>query len=190
MNVIGSRPTGWWRDRPGAMRQLVEELEAFAARSGDDVTVVFDGEAVRARERVASTSVRLAPRPERGRRRHRRAGRARRRPGRALSRHLGRRPRSPRPRGRGDRCGRRRVPRAGSTVSSRPSTTARAPRPGTTVTWRITPRSGRCVGARSAHAPQHLAQHGPHLDLGERRADAAAHAAAERDPGVGLWRRR
>ena len=23
MNVIGSRPTGWWRDRPGAMRGLV-----------------------------------------------------------------------------------------------------------------------------------------------------------------------
>ena len=43
MNVIGSRPSGWWRDRPGAMRELVEELEAFAERSGDPVTVVFDG---------------------------------------------------------------------------------------------------------------------------------------------------
>jgi predicted RNA-binding protein with PIN domain len=43
MNVIGSRPTGWWRDRPGAMRGLVEELRAFAAREGHDVTVVFDG---------------------------------------------------------------------------------------------------------------------------------------------------
>jgi predicted RNA-binding protein with PIN domain len=43
MNVIGSRPTGWWRDRPGAMRELAAELEAFAGRSGDSVTVVFDG---------------------------------------------------------------------------------------------------------------------------------------------------
>jgi len=43
MNVIGSRPTGWWRDRPGAMRGLVEELEAFAGQNGDEVTVVFDG---------------------------------------------------------------------------------------------------------------------------------------------------
>jgi predicted RNA-binding protein with PIN domain len=43
MNVIGSRPTGWWRDRPGAMRALVRELEGFAQRSGDEVTVVFDG---------------------------------------------------------------------------------------------------------------------------------------------------
>lgn len=44
MNVIGSRPSGWWRDRPKAMRELVEQLEAFAtARSEDAVTVVFDG---------------------------------------------------------------------------------------------------------------------------------------------------
>jgi predicted RNA-binding protein with PIN domain len=43
MNVIGSRPTGWWRDRPGAMRNLVEALEAFAGRGGDRVTVVLDG---------------------------------------------------------------------------------------------------------------------------------------------------
>jgi predicted RNA-binding protein with PIN domain len=43
MNVIGSRPTGWWRDRPKAMRELVEELERFAAEAGEPVTVVFDG---------------------------------------------------------------------------------------------------------------------------------------------------
>jgi hypothetical protein len=39
MNVIGSRPDGWWRDRRGAMRRLVEELGAL----GDPVTVVLDG---------------------------------------------------------------------------------------------------------------------------------------------------
>jgi NAD(P)-dependent dehydrogenase (short-subunit alcohol dehydrogenase family) len=39
MNVIGSRPTGWWRDRPRAMRELVDEL----GRLGEPVTVVFDG---------------------------------------------------------------------------------------------------------------------------------------------------
>ena len=43
MNVIGSRPTGWWRDRPAAMQELVEELESLAERSGDPVTVVLDG---------------------------------------------------------------------------------------------------------------------------------------------------
>ena len=39
MNVIGARPTGWWRDRPRAMRELVDELRGL----GEPVTVVFDG---------------------------------------------------------------------------------------------------------------------------------------------------
>ena len=43
MNVIGSRPTGWWRDRRGAMRRLVERLDDFAERTGDEVAVVLDG---------------------------------------------------------------------------------------------------------------------------------------------------
>lgn len=43
MNVIGSRPDGWWRDRHGAMERLIAELEAFAAATGDEVAVVFDG---------------------------------------------------------------------------------------------------------------------------------------------------
>ena len=43
MNVVGSRPDGWWRDRQGAMRRLVEGLERYTRKSGDEVTVVFDG---------------------------------------------------------------------------------------------------------------------------------------------------
>jgi predicted RNA-binding protein with PIN domain len=43
MNVIGSRPTGWWRDRRGAMRELVRELGDYARATGEGVTVVFDG---------------------------------------------------------------------------------------------------------------------------------------------------
>jgi predicted RNA-binding protein with PIN domain len=43
MNVIGSRPDGWWRDRPRAQRRLAEELAEFAAGGGDEVAVVFDG---------------------------------------------------------------------------------------------------------------------------------------------------
>ena len=42
MNVIGSRPDGWWRDRPGARRRLVAELSTLVA-AGHDVIVVFDG---------------------------------------------------------------------------------------------------------------------------------------------------
>ena len=43
MNVVGSRPDGWWRDRRGAMRRLIDELEGFAGSTGDEVAVVFDG---------------------------------------------------------------------------------------------------------------------------------------------------
>ena len=43
MNVIGSRPDGWWRDRPAAMRDLARRLDEHARRTGDEVTVVFDG---------------------------------------------------------------------------------------------------------------------------------------------------
>jgi len=42
MNVIGTRPDGWWRDRHGAMVKLVGMLERWAATSGEDVTVVFE----------------------------------------------------------------------------------------------------------------------------------------------------
>ena len=42
-NVMGSRPDGWWRDRPGAARRLVDEIRAFAQQAGAEVTVVFDG---------------------------------------------------------------------------------------------------------------------------------------------------
>jgi predicted RNA-binding protein with PIN domain len=43
MNVVGSRPDGWWRDRREAMRRLIERLEEFAEDTGDEVAVVFDG---------------------------------------------------------------------------------------------------------------------------------------------------
>jgi predicted RNA-binding protein with PIN domain len=43
MNVVGSIPDGWWRDRRGAMGRLAEHLTRFAAESGEPVTVVFDG---------------------------------------------------------------------------------------------------------------------------------------------------
>lgn len=42
MNVIGSRPDGWWKDRNGAMVALVQRLDRWAAAQGDGVTVVFE----------------------------------------------------------------------------------------------------------------------------------------------------
>ena len=43
MNVIGSRPDGWWRDLDAAVLRLARELAAWQAAGGDAVTVVFDG---------------------------------------------------------------------------------------------------------------------------------------------------
>jgi len=42
MNVIGSRPDGWWNDPDRAVHRLVGTLQDFARRTGDRVTVVFD----------------------------------------------------------------------------------------------------------------------------------------------------
>ncbi|OBH12475.1 NYN domain-containing protein [Mycobacterium sp. E1747] len=42
MNVIGSRPDGWWKDRGRAMAALVASLDRWAAGREDDVTVVFE----------------------------------------------------------------------------------------------------------------------------------------------------
>ena len=44
MNVIGTRPDKWWRDRDAAMLRLVDLLERWAAAEGEDVTVVFERE--------------------------------------------------------------------------------------------------------------------------------------------------
>jgi predicted RNA-binding protein with PIN domain len=42
MNVIGTRPDAWWKDRHAAMTRLVDMLERWAASDGEDVTVVFE----------------------------------------------------------------------------------------------------------------------------------------------------
>jgi predicted RNA-binding protein with PIN domain len=64
MNVIGTRPDGWWRDRDAAMARLVGELENYSARTGDDVTVVFERPA---NPPLRSTLVEVAHAPKPGR---------------------------------------------------------------------------------------------------------------------------
>jgi predicted RNA-binding protein with PIN domain len=61
MNVIGSRPDRWWRDRRGAMRRLVEALQAHAEETGDDVTVVLDSRPFDAGKNAPGVLVRFAP---------------------------------------------------------------------------------------------------------------------------------
>ena len=36
-NVMGSRPDGWWKDRAGATRRLVERLGAWADEAGHEL---------------------------------------------------------------------------------------------------------------------------------------------------------
>ncbi len=42
-NVMGSRPDGWWRDRPAALARLVDEIVRWRAEAGEPVVVVADG---------------------------------------------------------------------------------------------------------------------------------------------------
>src|SRR3954451_14151783 len=44
MNVIGSRPDGWWRNRHAAMVRLADRLERWAAAGGEDVTGMVEGQ--------------------------------------------------------------------------------------------------------------------------------------------------
>ena len=46
-NVIGSRPTGWWRDRPGAARRFAEQVRANVreGRLEPNVVLVVEGQA-------------------------------------------------------------------------------------------------------------------------------------------------
>jgi len=43
MNVIGSRPDGWWRDRPGAIRRLARDLATYAFQTGHGIDLFVDG---------------------------------------------------------------------------------------------------------------------------------------------------
>jgi predicted RNA-binding protein with PIN domain len=61
MNVIGTRPDGWWRDRHAAMARLVEQLERWVVATGEDVTVVFES---RPRPPISSTVVEVAYAPK------------------------------------------------------------------------------------------------------------------------------
>lgn len=61
MNVIGSRPDGWWKDRGGAMAALVERLDRWASGHADGVTVVFERPTA-----ITSSTVEIAHAPKAG----------------------------------------------------------------------------------------------------------------------------
>lgn len=61
MNVIGSRPDGWWRDRERAMVTLVDKLDEWASAQGETVTVVFERPPKTA---ITSTVIEIAHAPK------------------------------------------------------------------------------------------------------------------------------
>jgi predicted RNA-binding protein with PIN domain len=61
-NVMGSRPDGWWKDRAGATRRLVDRIGAWAGEEGADVLVVFDGRPLPALPAPPGVEVRFAER--------------------------------------------------------------------------------------------------------------------------------
>jgi len=60
-NVVGSRPTGWWRDRPGAARRFTEQVRATVTAGGLDppVTVVLEGRARAGADEVVADGVQV-----------------------------------------------------------------------------------------------------------------------------------
>ena len=67
MNVIGSRPTGWWRDRDGAKRTLIATLQDFIEATGASVTLVLDGRPLTDMPEGSHDGVRVLYAPRRGR---------------------------------------------------------------------------------------------------------------------------
>src|ERR1700749_3411420 len=61
MNVIGTRPDGWWRDRDAPMLRLVRLLENWGAAEGEDVVVVFERPA---RPPIRSSVIEIASAPK------------------------------------------------------------------------------------------------------------------------------
>ena len=58
-NVVGSRPTGWWRDRPGAARQLTTRVRRAVSLGTlpTGVVLVLEGEATRGIEEGCADGV-------------------------------------------------------------------------------------------------------------------------------------
>jgi len=67
-NVIGSRPDGWWRDRPGAARRFVAQVRAsvVAGQIDPPVTIVLEGRARSGVEEAQTDGVTVVHAPGEG----------------------------------------------------------------------------------------------------------------------------
>ena len=64
-NVVGSRPDGWWRDRPGAAQRLHDSIAA-ADFDHDLVVLVLEGRATRGQPAGDAGTVRTVHAPASG----------------------------------------------------------------------------------------------------------------------------
>jgi hypothetical protein len=67
-NVVGSRPNGWWRDRPGAARELVDRVRRGVVEGelSAPVVVVLEGQAKQGVEEGVADGVEVVHAPRHG----------------------------------------------------------------------------------------------------------------------------
>ena len=66
--VVGSRPTGWWRDRPGAARELTTRVRQAAAAGTlqPPIVLVLEGQAKQGVEEALADGVQVVHAPGSG----------------------------------------------------------------------------------------------------------------------------
>lgn len=65
LNVVGSRPDGWWKDRDAGVIRLASQLRAWADATATEVDVVVDGRPIEGLGEggCGPMTVHYAPRP-------------------------------------------------------------------------------------------------------------------------------
>lgn len=66
-NVLGSRPDGWWNDRPAAQRRFTQRVAEWCRTHDDDVTIVFDAPVDEATRSLAGGNLSVVEATRRGR---------------------------------------------------------------------------------------------------------------------------
>ncbi|TDT17673.1 YacP-like NYN domain-containing protein [Ilumatobacter fluminis] len=66
-NVFGSRPDGWWNDRPAAQQRLAQRTAEWCRTHDDEVLLVFDAPLADETARLAGGNLTIVESSRRGR---------------------------------------------------------------------------------------------------------------------------
>ncbi len=66
-NAFGSRPDGWWNNRPAAMKRFTQAVAEWCRTHADEVTVVFDPPVPVSVTELAGGNLAVVESPRRGR---------------------------------------------------------------------------------------------------------------------------